>query len=169
MLYRLSELMKFYDRRAAISFLVLFILLTPGSTSRVILHSSLKAPGWLSTASTYQRTSKLCRCVGIINNHLAQAMSDCKATHSLSPIDFSPPASLPLSHWAPKNFNHIHYQGLSPPPSAISPQTPTDVCKDVPRADSTRGWRGGHGWPPIRIIYPARCQQGLAGLFVTAS
>lgn len=31
MLYRLSELMKFYDRRAAISFLALFIFLPPGS------------------------------------------------------------------------------------------------------------------------------------------
>ena len=38
MLYRLSELMKFYDRRAATSFLVLFIFLASGLECWVIFH-----------------------------------------------------------------------------------------------------------------------------------
>lgn len=49
MLCRLSKLMKFHDRRATASFLVLFIFLASGLESWAIFHLHLKMPRRLST------------------------------------------------------------------------------------------------------------------------
>lgn len=60
MLYSLSELMKFYDRRATTSFLVIFIFLASGSERWVIFHLCLKMPRWVSAICLLR---KLANCI----------------------------------------------------------------------------------------------------------
>lgn len=57
---RLSKLMKFHDRRATTSFLVLFIFLASSSESREIFHLHLKMPRRLSAI---RLLIKLANCV----------------------------------------------------------------------------------------------------------
>lgn len=72
-------------------------------------------------------------------------MSDCQAKLTLShwfpPTYFLPPIEFP------QTSKSSIIEGFPPPASAMFPQTTTDVCKDIPRAGGTHGWRSGHRLP----------------------
>lgn len=82
----------------------------------------------------------------IINNHLARVMSDCQAKYAPS-LHWLPPAYFLSPTELPQTSKTSTIEGFPPPPSAMSPQTTPDVCKDIPQAGGTHGWRSGHRLP----------------------